>query len=776
MKKLLVVLFVCAVALPSAAQSFLGSPGRMSRQFYFQKSQARNFKGRLGAAFFDPYQPHMPTGISNSGTGTALNTDYPNTAGYANWLICTTDCHTETKPEGGAYDKYYCPSVACDVNSSSLQLALDDMPRSTILRLKAGQTFLGSNINLKAKIPAPDVNHWMIVQTSDCKADGSCLHLPVQQTRVCSDVPTNPSLMPHGCGDATNMAKIMPNAMGSGCLLQMKNDVGGGNCGNSLDANAGFVRLGPGLEITTEGFDTGASGVGYTLISIGADAETDVTKVPDHVIFDRDYIHGAPYGSTGQNIHLGLYVGSGKNIGLVDSYFGEFHSIADNGGEAPAVRMMGMNGPFKAVNNRFDAASIAMFIGGAWNDTFTDKTWEINPDVEVRNNLYWKNWPLWANKNLAAKNLFEIKVGHRILVEANILMYCWAEAQTTCAVFRSTSEGACDPIRCNTNDVTYRFNLINHNCQPYAGLAAGSYKGPDQTTAGVFIASAAWPRRWEFHDNASTDTQVLDNYVAPSWPGCDGDFTVTGVSNVSEQGGATYIHWNHNTSTHVATPLHVSNATNPTLPTLPVAHNHCNRVTGVGSGSAQGQAVNALTDWCFDHTIFNDNLISSALYNSIRAVEPNNPDTTPPNVGFGDAALGAIATNLEVKTTPYVYVTGLSYRSNILANDGALCQGSACGGFFAQAEMNENLGSCKNNTATCYVTTSGIGMVDYAGCRDGSNLAGCALALGSTYKGSGSDCAARTARGLSCDPGADIAALMNKIACTMTGTTGCGRY
>lgn len=80
----------------------------------------------------------------------------------------------------------------------------------------------------------------------------------------------------------------------------------------------------------------------------------------DHVIIDRSWIHGTTLDETMRGINLG----GGSYVGIVDSYFGDFHCIAKTGACTDAQAIIGGNsnvpvGVYKIVNNSTSSSLLA---------------------------------------------------------------------------------------------------------------------------------------------------------------------------------------------------------------------------------------------------------------------------------------------------------------------------------------------------------------------------------------------------------------------------------
>ena len=323
----------------------------------------------------------------------------------------------------------------------SLQQALASVSCGDVIQLEAGATFNG-NFTLPQK--SCDDSHWIIIRTS--APDSS---LPPEGTRLTpcyagvSSLPGRPAFP---CASAKNvLAKIaLDGTAGSGPI--------------TFAPGANHYRL-MGLEVTRGAFSNPV----YNLVVFKA--------ASDHLVFDRLWVHGSAQDETTRGIAL-----AGTNIAVVDSFFSDFHCISKSGSctDAQAIAGGGGNlpmGDYKIVNNFLEASGEnIMFGGGAATTT--------PADIEIRHNHFFK--PLiWmkgeagyvgaANGNpFMVKNLLEMKNAQRVLVEGNILEYCWGGfSQSGFAILltpknQAGGNGTNVCPACQVTDVTIRYNLIRH--------------------------------------------------------------------------------------------------------------------------------------------------------------------------------------------------------------------------------------------------------------------------------------------------------------------------
>src|SRR6185437_8367658 len=216
---------------------------------------------------------------------------------------------------------------------ANLQQVLKNAHCGDTLLLQAGATFTGI-YSLPAK--ACDALHWIVIRTS---APDSALPPEGKRISPCyagvASLPGRPSV---GCTAPTKaMAKLM-----------------GDKAGPIILANgANHYRLGPGLEITRP-----LTSLGYVnLISPGG--------VAQHVVIDRDWIHGVPQYDTVRGVML-----SGvTNAAIVDSYLTDFHCAALIGACTDAQAVAGgtgsiAQGVWKIHNNFLEGDAETILFGG----------------------------------------------------------------------------------------------------------------------------------------------------------------------------------------------------------------------------------------------------------------------------------------------------------------------------------------------------------------------------------------------------------------------------
>jgi hypothetical protein len=154
-------------------------------------------------------------------------------------------------------------------------------------------------------------------------------------------------------------------------------------------------------------------------------------------------------------------VANGSNFAVIDSYISDIHQ---NTYDSQAILAYYSPGPIKIVNNFLEATGEnIMFSGTIPSNPF------IASDIEIRNNYVFKPMA-WAQVGVtipphnkwAVKNLFEVKLGQRILVDGNTFENVWASAQTGFAILLTVRvAGTTVPVAA-VDDITFSNNVLKN--------------------------------------------------------------------------------------------------------------------------------------------------------------------------------------------------------------------------------------------------------------------------------------------------------------------------
>jgi len=293
-----------------------------------------------------------------------------------------------------------------------LQKALDEAKPGDIVSIAAGATFVGP-----FTLPKKTGDDWIYVESS--RVDD----LPGPAHRVS---PAN--------------AAAMPKILASERMAMKRPAI-------ETAPGAHHYRL-VGIEFATVP-DTYA----YNVVQLGWN-ETDPRDLPHDIIVDRCYVHGDPKKGTRRGVAL-----NGNSVALVDSHVSDFK---ETGTDSQAVFGFNGYGPIKIVNNYLEAASENLLFGGA-----TPRIRNLIPaDIEIRQNHFFKPYvwkrddPSFAGGDWNVKNLLELKMGRRVLIDGNLFEHNWPGAQQGWAVLFTprTEDGAAPWVV--IEDVTFTNNIL----------------------------------------------------------------------------------------------------------------------------------------------------------------------------------------------------------------------------------------------------------------------------------------------------------------------------
>jgi putative Ig domain-containing protein/immunoglobulin I-set domain protein/IPT/TIG domain-containing protein len=322
-----------------------------------------------------------------------------------------------------------------NVTPGQLQAALNAAscnPNGTILQLPQGSV---DNESITMPVKSCAAGQWIIVETAG-------LTLPSRGQRL------DPSQF------VGQMAKI----------TQSQTNVYAVQTASNAPSNHYWFI---GLEIEHTGTDQGP------IFDIGIPTNLP-TNFPSYIIVDHCYIHGRATNQISRAVDI-----NGGNIAVVDSYLSENHEV---GFEAQGVAGYSSPGPILIQNNFIEGAGQGIFWGGSGIATNQPPYNQFVDDSTIQNNFIYKPtaWkvgdPGYIGIHWTVKNLIEMKEGHRILIQNNVVENNWADAQTGNAVlFTPTQQSGSNTV---LQDVTFQNNVVAH--------ASGGFTitGRDATAAG----------------------------------------------------------------------------------------------------------------------------------------------------------------------------------------------------------------------------------------------------------------------------------------------------
>lgn len=194
----------------------------------------------------------------------------------------------------------------------------------------------------------------------------------------------------------------------------------------------------------------------YDLVRLGDSNQTDLTRVPHHLILDRLWIHGFET----QEVQRGITLNSAETS-IINSYISDIHAVAT---DTQAICGWNGPGPFLIANNYLEAAGENVMFGGA-DPAIVGL---IPSDITIRKNHFFKplSWklgdPSYAGRHWTVKNLLETKNARRVLVDGNLFENCWPEAQVGFAILlKSNNQDSTAPWSV-TEDLTFSNNIVRN--------------------------------------------------------------------------------------------------------------------------------------------------------------------------------------------------------------------------------------------------------------------------------------------------------------------------
>lgn len=209
---------------------------------------------------------------------------------------------------------------------------------------------------------------------------------------------------------------------------------------------------------------------------------------PHHVIFDRCYMLGDS--TVGGRRALTI---NGANMAVVDCYITDWWEAT---ADSQAVFWYEGAGPWKIDNNFLEGAGENILVGGVSRAVVDG---DLPSDITITRNHFFKplTWKAddgsYDSTTRSIKNLLELKLGRRVLIEGNVFEHCWAAAQSGRAILlKSTNQGShANGGPAEVTDVTFRYNKLDGA----SGFMEFSQEGSPVTD----------PSRFDIHDNLCLD-------------------------------------------------------------------------------------------------------------------------------------------------------------------------------------------------------------------------------------------------------------------------------
>lgn len=475
-------------------------------------------KGQVGQTYeqslsvsggLPPFTWKMSSGSVPNGLTLGQNgqiSGVPNQAGTYSFTVTVTDAKNNSDQQslsmsvssGGNFDgPAELPRVTMSTSMAStpatgktitvsaggdLQSALNSADCGDTITLQEGATFTGV---FQFPQKSCDDSHWVIVRTS---APDSALPAEGQRISPCyAGVASLTGRPSYGC---TNPQKILARLV---LATQQDGPV-------EFNVGANHYRL-VGLEITR------AAGVpgGPTLIT------TPQSGTIDHIIIDRSWVHG----TTNDDTRAGFYLSGSSYVGIIDSYFSDFHCTSETGACTDAHTICGgtrdnQDGVYQIEDNFLEASGEGLIFGGGPATT-------TPADITIRKNHFFKPWQ-WRQGNAGfvggnsgnpfiVKNHLELKNAMRVLIEDNLMENVWGGFSQSgyglllTPLNQSTGAGNVCPA-CQVSDITVRYVHISHG-------GGGMQLVTSISTGAPGLAGT----RWSIHDVVMDD--INSSYAGP---------------------------------------------------------------------------------------------------------------------------------------------------------------------------------------------------------------------------------------------------------------------
>lgn len=195
-----------------------------------------------------------------------------------------------------------------------------------------------------------------------------------------------------------------------------------------------------------------STGVKTTLCEIGNN-ESSLTDLPSYIIFDRCYIHGDATNHGRRGIAMNGIHCAAINCNIFD--------INEIGSDSQCIWAYNTPGPLLVENCLLYGGAENFMTGGA-NSPITGL---IPSDITIRK-CHFKRNLAWEDVETGLKNLFELKVGKRVLVEKCLFENFWVAGQLFAWNIKTVNQDAVAPGTLSywnvTQDVTLRHNKVKN--------------------------------------------------------------------------------------------------------------------------------------------------------------------------------------------------------------------------------------------------------------------------------------------------------------------------
>lgn len=218
------------------------------------------------------------------------------------------------------------------------------------------------------------------------------------------------------------------------------------------------------------------SGSAANLVELGGGGsnQNTLSVVPQHLVVDRCYIHGASWDQ-----RRGIALNSG-DAQIVNSYIS---GIRGTNVDTQAIAGWNGPGPYLIENNYLEAAGENILFGGS--DPYISGL--VPSNITIRRN--WIAKPAaWATTTYTLKNLVEFKNADGVLIEGNTIERNWAAGQMGYAILLTPRNSSGTAPWTVVRNVTIRHNVIRHAAAVF-NIAGYDDGHPSQQTTNVRITN-----------------------------------------------------------------------------------------------------------------------------------------------------------------------------------------------------------------------------------------------------------------------------------------------
>ena len=207
----------------------------------------------------------------------------------------------------------------------------------------------------------------------------------------------------------------------------------------------------------------------------GGSNQTSLSQVPQHLVIDRCYIHGASWDQ-----RRGVALNSGDTR-IVNSYIA---GIRGTNVDTQAIAGWNGPGPYLIQNNYLEATGENILFGGT--DPLISGL--VPSNITIRRNLISKP-ASWATSTYTLKNLVEFKNADTVVVEGNTIERNWAAGQAGYAILLTPRNSNSTAPWTVVRNIAIRSNVIRHVAAAFNILGYDDGGRQSQQTTNVRITN-----------------------------------------------------------------------------------------------------------------------------------------------------------------------------------------------------------------------------------------------------------------------------------------------